>query len=757
MPLFALSLFVAASLLFCVQPMVAKMVLPLAGGSPAVWNACMVFFQSALLAGYAYADASTRRLGVRRQALAQVAIILLAGLTLPFAFDRASTGGPVGGADPTGWLLATLLRTVGPAFFVVATTAPLLQRWFAGTGHKDSADPYFLYGASNLGSLLALLAYPLLIEPRFRLADQARGWAIGYAAMGLLVAACAAAAWRSSGATVAEPEGPAERVDAGRWLAWAGLAFVPSSLLLGLTSYLSTDIAPIPLLWVVPLSLYLLSFIVAFARRPIPSPRWAGRALPFASLVVVFALSGGLVKLYWIPFHLLAFSLAALACHGRLASLRPGARHLTGFYLAMSVGGAAGGVFNALIAPMVFDRAVEYPLGLTLALLAMPATGWPRAAGGKSAKAEVEELPEMPGPSRPIVRDLARLLAIPAAVLGLTSWLVTRDSAWSSPGPPLWGAVAASILASGLGGLAIATCWTRPARFALTVGAALLATGLTPSTYDRVIHRQRNFYGATKVSESRLTGRFHSLSHGSTLHGLQDRDPAQRREPLTYYHRAGPVGQVFDELMGRGKPLSIAVVGLGTGSTAAYPRPVDALTYYEIDPAIVRIAENSALFTYLQDCRVRPKIILGDARLRLAEAPARGYDLIALDAFSSDAVPVHLLTREALELYRSKLAPGGIILFHISNRYLDLEPMLGALARDAGMSLKVGYLDNLSEELEAAGASRSTWVAMVERRRDLGGLDRQPKWRPPHEKAGARGWTDDFSNILDAVRYGPRR
>jgi len=729
LPLFALTLFVAASLLFCVQPMVAKMVLPLAGGSPAVWNACMVFFQSALLAGYAYADASTRWLGVRRQALAQVAIVLLAGLTLPFAFGHASTGGPTAGADPTGWLLWTLLRTVGPAFFVVATTAPLLQRWFAGTGHKDSADPYFLYGASNLGSLLALLSYPLLIEPRFRLAEQARGWAIGYAAMATLVAACAAVAWRSAGLVVLEAETPVERITAGRWLAWAGLAFVPSSLLLGLTSYLSTDIAPIPLLWVVPLSLYLLSFVVAFARRPIPSPRWASRALPFASLVIVFALSGGLVKLYWIPFHLLTFFLAALACHGRLASLRPGARHLTGFYLAMSAGGAAGGTFNALVAPVVFDRFVEYPLALTLALLAMAS------------------------PGRATARDLLRLLAIPAIVLGLTSLLVTRDAAWASAGWRRWAGTGTVILDAGLGGLAIATCWTRPARFALTVGAALLATGLTPSNYDKIIHRQRNFYGSTRVGASLPGGRFHSLSHGSTLHGLQDLDSAHRRDPLTYYHRAGPVGQVFDELAGRGRPLSMAVVGLGTGSIAAYARPGDSLTYYEIDPAIVKIASNPDSFTYLADCRVRPEIVLGDARLRLAGAPDRAYDLIALDAFSSDAVPVHLLTREALDLYRSKLKPGGIILLHVSNRYLDLEPMLGAMARDAGMAIRVGYLDDLSEKLSAAGARPSTWVAMVERRGDLGGLERLPKWRAPHERAGVKGWTDDFSNILDAVIY----
>jgi hypothetical protein len=377
--LFALTLFISASLLFCIEPMIAKMILPVLGGSPSVWSTCMVFFQGVLLTGYAYAYAMTAWLGLRRQVALHFGVLLLPLLVLPFAITPGTVRAPSPDSNPSVWLLGLLLTSVGLPFFVGASTAPLLQKWFAETRHPAAKDPYFLYGASNLGSLIALLGYPILMEPSLRLAQQGLLWAVGYGVLAALTLICAVLVLRApralphaideslSGAAASHPL-------VRQRLSWVAFAFIPSSLLLGVTTYLSTDVASIPLFWIIPLALYLVTFVLAFSRREILPFRERTRALRLAILVLVLVTCLHSVQAIFVPLHLLVFFLAALVCHGELARRRPSVRHLTEFYLAISLGGVLGGVFNALIAPVVFDRVVEYPLAMVLACLALPAS-----------------------------------------------------------------------------------------------------------------------------------------------------------------------------------------------------------------------------------------------------------------------------------------------------------------------------------------------------------------------------------------------
>jgi spermidine synthase len=732
--LFGLTLFMAASLLFCVQPMVARMVLPALGGSPAVWNTCMVFFQAALLAGYAYAHGLTSWLGLRGQLAVHGLVILAPLLILPIALGLESTAvSPPSDTSPVFWLLATLLRTVGLPFFVIATTAPLLQRWFARTSDPANADPYFLYGASNLGSMSALLAYPLLVEPNLRLARQSGLWSTGQVILTALVFACGFVVWRSTSLHPAAVEvAVAPRADEGyriglaRWLRWVWLSFVPSSLMLGVTAYLSTDIAAIPLLWVVPLALYLLTFIVVFARRPVLSTALTTRCLPvmvvwLAWLMIIGAEPGlGLMLV-----HLATFFVVALVCHGQLAADRPPVRALTSYYLAMSIGGVLGGVFNALVAPAVFDRILEYPLALVLGCLALPLA----AAGAVAC------------PRRERLKDVAWPCALGLATAGLV-WLIGQGPA---------GRVADVAVKLTVGG-ALAIVYIlfrhRPARLALGLGALLMVGGLTAAGDGRVLRRERSFFGVLKVIED-ARGDYRRLVHGNTLHGQQSLDATRRDEPLSYYHRSGPFADVYQAFSTRPARPSVGVVGLGAGSLACYGVEGQRWTFYEIDPDVARIARDPRFFTFLRDCRAgEPSIILGDARLRLHDAGDGAYGLLVLDAFSSDAIPLHLLTREALGLYRAKVASDGLIAMHISNRYLDLAPVVSALARDAGMVCRVRADVAVSPEQVAQGKSASIWAVLAARVEDLGLLRADPRWRTPQSRATGPVWADDYSDIV---------
>jgi spermidine synthase len=737
--LYSLTMFLAATLLFLVEPMFGKMALPLLGGTPAVWNTCLVFYQGALLAGYLYAHLAPKWLGVRRHAAFHLGLLFLILFTLPIGIFHGWT--PPATANPFAWLLLLLLLSVGLPFFVVSTTAPLLQKWFTHTGHVFAHDPYFLYGASNLGSMLALVAYPVLIEPYLRLQHQSWAWAGGYGLMLALIALCSVTLWRASAPAGVEADQDSAGAASGDEAAtqatpplslsqrgwWVLLAFAPSSLLLGVTTYLSTDIASVPLLWIIPLIIYLLTFVLVFARKPLISHQVMVFLEPFFVIPVVVLFFIQLKGAIWqvLPLHLLAFFCIAMVCHGELMQSRPSAGHLTEFYLWISVGGVLGGIFNALLAPVLFHSVIEYPLIIVVACLLRPT---------------LSSGTERPNP---LLWDI--LLPLMLAVL-----LVLLGQGFQAM-PGSLKLLAIMIIACGAG----AICYSfrfRPWRLGLGLGVLVFA-GMGFFVHPaRVLLQERNFFGVSTVTAD-ATGRYHILTHGSTVHGAQSLNPAERREPLTYYHRSGPLGQVFAVFSSPRAKQEVAVVGLGTGTIACYAQAGQHFTFYEIDPAMERIARDPRYFTYLADCPAHLNVILGDARLSLKSAPDASYDILILDAFSSDAIPIHLVTREAIRLYLAKLKPGGILVFHTSNRYLNLEPVLGNLARDAGfISLSSSDL-RLSDADLKKNKTPSNWVVMARTQADLKSLAWDQRWHALPVRPGEALWTDDFSNILSVINW----
>ena len=705
---FAVTLFVSACLLFLVQPMVAKMILPLLGGTPAVWNTCMVFFQAALLAAYAYAHAAPAWLGTRRQTLSHLGLVALPFLVLPVAVTGWE---PAAGGNPIPWLLALLAVTAGLPFFVVATSAPLLQRWFAGTSDPAADDPYFLYAASNLGSMTALLAYPIFVEPALPLAVQSRLWTAGYAVLGGLIALCAALAWRQGpkGAEVRQLDATPDKttsLNMGRRLRWAALAFVPSSLMLGVTTYLTTDVAAIPLLWVLPLVLYLLSFVVVFSRLGVFVHGVMVLLLPvMIVLLLVPALANlDMTIVAMLALQLGAFFVAAMVCHGELALTRPPVRFLTEYFLWISVGGMLGGAFNALLAPWLFDRVVEYPLFIVLVCFLRPSLGAAHAAVNTGAETKSR---------RRHGRAPASLLRERLGAYGTVAW----------------------------------------ALFGLWTGALMYATSYAGDP-SMIRHIERNFFGVLSVRVD-ILGECLNLEHGTTVHGMQSLDPSQRQEPLGYYHRESPIGQLFAALTPERAKQPVGVIGLGAGTLAAYAQPEQQWVFYEIDPAVQRIAEDERYFTYLRDARARGarlRVELGDARLRLGETSDR-YDLLVLDAFSSDAIPVHLVTRQALAIYLNHLEDDGVLAFHVSSRYLRIEPVLGDLAADAGLVCRFQDKTDLSMNDTNRCKLPSRWVVVARRAEALGPLASDTRWKPLQARPGRRIWTDDYSDFLSVVAW----
>jgi hypothetical protein len=714
--LFAVTMLVGAALSFAVQPMFARIVLPVLGGSAAVWSTSMVFFQATLLVGYAYGHLTLRWLGARRQAALHLPLLLAPLLLLPVGIP-AGWVPPVGGS-PMLWLLGVLAVTVGPPFVAVAATTPLLSRWYVESGHPRGADPYFLYGASNVGSMLGLLSYPLLVEPVLPLAAQGRVWTYGYLGFVVLVAACARVLWRSAPAPVrSESSGEGERTGWAERLRWLGLAFVPACLLVGMTSVLTTDLAPVPLLWVLPLAVYLLTFVVAFSPRA-----GAARALlvarrllpPLVGVALWLLLShSNEALLLYIPLHLVVFGVAALCCHGRLALERPPAARLTGFYLTLAAGGALGGSAAALVAPVVFDHLLEYPLGLVLAVVALPA-----AAGARSR--------------RPLWTVVAAVGPPVAAVLGL---VLLRH--WQEGHRAEIAVLAVAV------GAALAPR-RRYARGVALAAVFLVATS-TLDHLDGYISTDRDFYGTLAVRDA---ADYHVLVDGTTIHGAQATDPARRTTPLTYFTNTGPLGTVVRTARQHGLTGQVGVIGLGAGTMACQFRAGEQVTFYEIDPLVARVAADPALFSYLRDCPPRTRVVLGDGRLSLAREPAGRYGLVVLDAFASDAVPVHLLTRQAVELYRSKLVPGGLVALNVSNRYLSLEPVLGQVAASLGLTcLSTVDTDVAAEE----GKSSSRWVLLAADPRDTGGVRADPRWSACPVRG--RVWTDDYAYVLGALHW----
>lgn len=721
--LFILGLFVSAALLFLVQPMLAKMMLPRYGGSPAVWSTSILFFQVLLLAGYAYAHLSLRMLGLRRQRWLQIAFAVAGLVSLPIAIPAGA--GALGGSGEVGSLLWGLAVAVGLPFAALSSNAPVLQRWFSASDDPLASDPYFLYRSSNLGSMVALLAYPVVIEPTLTLGAQSTLWSAGYVVLLVLIVAMAIVSAKkvSGGQAAVASEMSTDRIAWQTRAMWIALAAVPSSLMLGVTTYWTTNLTPMPLLWVLPLAIYLWTYIVAFKPRPLTNPALLGRLFAFVVLPLALVITLESDRPVWllVPIHLLAFGLAALMCHTRLAQSRPPVTHLTEYYFWIALGGALGGAFNALIAPQVFQLVIEYPLALVAACLLRPT------------------------PSKERLRpwDLAYAAFVAGCAAG-TVWYARQTGMEFGP--------MRTFLTIGVPIILAFFALDRPLRFGLALGGFFIVTSLLrTSAYGTPLYIERSFFGVHRV-QSVSDGSMIELVHGNTLHGKQPTDPARRREPLSYYSRQGPLGDVFAAVIEPKPNAHVAAVGLGAGAIAAYGRPGDDIRFFEIDKVVKRIATNPRWFTYLADSAAHVSVILGDARLTLAQQPNGFFDLIILDAFSSDAIPVHLLTQDAVREYLTKLKPSGVLAFHTSNRYLSLKPVLADVAGSLG--LRAWYRDDgyVDEEDVRKGRQASKWLVMARADADLGPIPKSADWEEVPPRVGRRVWTDDYSNVIGALR-----
>lgn len=740
------AIFLAATLLFMVQPMAAKLILPVLGGSPQVWATSMVFFQAALLGAYAYAHLLTSKLTLKGQVAVHAVVIVLAACTLPIG--RVIAAADAGDA-PVRWVLGALAVMVGAPFFVVAASSPLLSKWFSATDHPKAKDPYFLYVASNAGSIVGLLAYPFVMEAKTTLSQQTAVWTFGFAGLipvlllGGVLAMKRERAIDAPAAGVVTKAAPAPRAAPltwGRRLRWVVLAMVPSSLMIGVTQHISTDIAALPLLWVIPLLLYLVTFMLAFSPRVRVSSAWLGRVLVVGAVLVGVSLvaqfQGALV--WQMVLHVGTFFVGAWMCHKMLSDDRPPAERLTEFYMLMSLGGCLGGIFNGLVAPHAFSAIVEYPIALAAALVLW---AWPKAW-----------------------TNVARIGAVLGA-LGVVVVMVVADRAVTQRlgTPEQFAPDTAVLLRAWLPGLLclavlVASVYARThAKGVVTAGAMMLGGMLVASPFVAnralVLHRERTFFGVHEVIAA-PSGRYHILQHGTTNHGVQMRnDPLLSRVPTAYFHPSGPIGDVMKVMQQRGRLQSVAIVGMGAGSLAGYGLPGSTWTFYEIDPAVVRIANTPEWFSFLKDSQATITTKVGDGRIRLREAQDASYDLIVLDAFSSDAMPLHLMTLQAVqEVYLPKLKPGGVLAFNISSRYFDLAEPLARVGNEAGLVVFNRVDDTVTPaQRNEARKESSEWVAMAASPEDLGPITTLPTWRLVTPRPGPV-WTDDYANPLSVLR-----
>jgi hypothetical protein len=744
---YCLTIFVSSLLLFAIQPMVGRMLLPSLGGTPAVWNTCVVFFQAMLLLGYGYAFLSSKFLKPRVQIIVHWLLLSLVFVFLPIQLRDPN---PPAESDPTIWLIVQLMVMIGLPFFVVSSHAPLIQNWFSKAAGRRGNDPYFLYAFSNCGSFAALLAYPFAFERMFGLSQQSVLWLIGYAILLAGMLACGLLAWRGIST---ERETPAlenakvvetANIDAanddatGQGLGWPRrfrfiiLAAVPSSLMLGVTTYITTDVGSVPLLWIIPLALYLLTFVLAFSNKQILPHRWMVRAAPFLLLLMVALL---LVDLGKSPLligcaHLLTFFVVAMVCHGEMARLRPPVEHLTEFYFLMSLGGVAGGAFNALLAPHLFNDIFEYPLMLVAACLLLPP---------KQVVAGVQE-----SANRLVPKFSWQDLAWP---LGFLVWVLACVGITAAVG--IDNKIVNAILLFAIPALVCFSLIGRPFRFGACFAVLIFASAhfLLES---EIIHKERGFFGVNKVSVDEKNG-FRLLINGRTIHGIQPLYDSQ--SPVSYYHRTGPIGDIF-ERAAAAENCRVGVVGLGTGTIASYSKPGQVFEFYEIDPVVLAFASNCEYFDYLDKARGDVKVILGDARIQLQKKLKDGsaaYDVIIIDAFSSDSVPSHLITREAVELYFKMLRDDGILAIHITNKYLDFRPLIVALARESGLVAAMREDKCAGDHTDNQGKLSSTWVVLSRSDETLELFQESGDWGPIECGKQMRVWTDDFSNLLDVL------
>jgi hypothetical protein len=725
------AIFVSALLLFSVQPLFTKMVLPRLGGSPAVWSVAMVFFQSLLLGGYAYAHYLMQLRNRIIPVIVHLVLLVIALLTLPLSIASGWGDPPTSGY--AFWLLGLFAVSIGVPFFALAANNPLLQAWFVRTGHPNGPDPYFLYASSNIGSFLALLSYPVLLEPMFTLRTQNLIWTGGYGLLILLIAGCGALLLRSP--VNAAVDTLAEDTDAPAPASilrarWIFLAAVPSGLLIAVTAHISTDVAAAPLLWVLPLSLYLLTWVLVFQSRPLLPHRWMLMLQPLAitGVIVLLAVGGEQNLLLTLGGHQLCFFIIAMACHGELARTRPAAKYLTGFYVALSFGGMVGGLFAGLIAPFTFSWIAEYPILLALAALCRP-------PGGD------ERLSRWSAWYWPFLAVLALVLIAPAYSEGkIMAWL-DEHRVW------VIGAVGvlSALLALGLN----ANRW----KIFATVAVALLLIRAYPSDDGRV-ETVRSFFGVHKIVVT-PHGQYHVLMHGTTIHGAEkfqndDGTPVTGRpEPITYYHKDGGIGQAISAIRERkGGPLRVAAIGLGSGTLTCASEPGETWKFFEIDQSMVDTARDPRYFTYIQKCEPDLKPVIGDARLTFAREPDGIYDLIIVDAYSSDAIPIHLATEEAMEIYKDKLAPQGAVLMHVSNRHLELSSVVVGIA-DANDLKSWVYSEDSNRDNEYIFST--SVVVSAREEADVGKLASSEQWALTEADENQRVWTDDYSNVLGAV------
>ena len=721
-PVYTITIFLSAFLLFVFQPMVGKYLLPTLGGTPSVWNTAMLFFQVLLLGGYIYAHLLGRIESVKIQACLHLLLMLLACAALPLALPENAE--PLD-SQPILWQLRTMIGMAAGPFFVLSASAPLLQKWFSRTNHKNADNPYFLYSASNIGSMLALLSYPVVTEPLLALHEQSSLWSFGYALLAALFIACV---WSSKFHTEIKIA-PAEEtapIPVKRKLLWVFLAFCPSSLMLGFTTYITTDVASMPLFWVIPLALYLGTFIVAFSPKPF-LPLAATRILQAVLLIFLAVLQishfiGHGSPWLLMSFHGVLFFFTALMCHQELVALKPKAARLTEFYLYMSLGGALGGAFNSLIAPVLFKLPYEYYIVIVLSLFARyasePLSKTPEFFKKKNKYIELALFPGV------------MLLGVGAAIL---------DKGWVH-----LVAVVGTLIFSML-------LINRRVAFVATLAVILIFN--PPHAWLKIkdsVLIERNFFGVLRIQDY-PNEEIRILSNGTTTHGAQALDHNFKNIPLTYYHPAGAAGDIFAVLDSYPGNQKVAALGLGIGSIACYNHPGRSFDFYEINQQVIDITENPKYFSYLKDCGSPYKIVLGDARHKIEEAADGSYDMIFVDVFSSDNIPIHVMTLEAIQSYKKKLKPGGLIVIHVSNRYFNLQREVAALAKAADMQMLYRYTKGgnvLGTKMIYTPAMYTVMSDNPKIMQDF--LKRQ--WEPVKIPDDMRPWTDDYANIMRAFK-----
>ena len=732
-PAYVATMLLSASLLFLVQPMFARMALPLLGGTPAVWAIAMCFFQAVLLGGYCYAHLLKKFVPPIYAVPLHVGLMALAWFTLPVNLPMADV--PAGGATAGLWLIGLMARAIGYPFFFISATAPLLQSWFARTAHKDAANPYFLYSASNIGSLGALIAYPFVVEPLLGLRSQALLWSFGF--MGLAIAIGLCGLMMLQGRGVVQNTASTQSLNAITWKErgwWIFLSFVPSALLVAWTNHITTDIASAPFLWLPPLVLFLLTFVLVFRDRSLISLKLM-RVVQLVSLPIAFVVQFALPLSLAVPVMIigaLSFFSTAIICHRQLYEARPDASHLTEFYMLMSVGGVLGGLFVSLIAPLVFNSVLEYPLLLVIGVAAR------QDIFRNSKVVDVFKQPSFP---LIVCIGLMLLTALTAPQGGFHLLASTR------------------VIEVGLFG-AFASIAFRAQQMAVAALSLVMvvSSSLTGITHERVA--LRSYFGVLSVTDNGGSQGYRLLNHGTTIHGAERLDELApdftgKPHPLTYYSPEGGMVRALlttqSRLASEGRNGIIRVIGLGTGSLACYAKPNEDWAYYEIDRDVIKVAQDKNQFTFLSSCAPNIRIIEGDARITLGQSKDEKADYLLVDAFSSDSIPVHLITTEAIRLYLAHIKDDGVLVIHVTNRYMDLVPVVAANMRAIDPALQGRVIDYVPPKDGDLYAAHSIAIAISKSSKSLEALDQKSDVKPLTPIAGVDQWTDDFSNLPGAI------